>query len=99
MVIVSRCVTLADPVMTTIGTTGFVIRSLLCFDPTLNADLVYIVSTSGLAVVDRFVALVELHVTNWTLALDGLSLGIFGNLFNMRGRSRWSIFEDLVQFR
>ena len=85
--------------MTTIGATGFVIRSLLCFDPTLNADLVYIVSAGSLAIADRFVALVEIHVTDWTLALDGLSLGIVGNLFNMRGWSSWSIFEDLMQFR
>jgi len=85
--------------MTTIGATGFVIRSLLCFDPTLNAGLVYIVSAGSLTIADRFVALVELHVTDWTLALDGLSLRIVGNLFNMRGWSSWSIFEDLMQFR
>ena len=85
--------------MTTVRAAGLVIRSLLCFDPGFNADFVYVVSAGGLAVADRFVALVELHVTDWTLALDGLSLGIFGNLFNMCGRSRRSILEDLMQLR
>ena len=84
--------------MTTVRAAGFLIRSLLRFNPCVNADLVYIVSAGGLAVANHFVALFKLHVTDWTLAIDGLSIGIFGNLFNVRGRSRWSILEDLVQF-
>jgi hypothetical protein len=84
--------------MATIRAASFLIRSLLCSNPCVNADLVYIVSAGSLAIADRFVALFELHVTDWTLALYGLSIGIFGNLFNVRGWSCWSILEYLVQF-
>jgi hypothetical protein len=89
---------LADPVVTTVRAAGLFICFLLCSNPCVNADLVYIVSAGGLAVADLFVAIFELHVTDWTLAIDGLSIGIFGNFFNVRGRSCWSILEDLVQF-
>jgi hypothetical protein len=56
-----------------------------------------VVSAGGLAVADRFISLLELHVTDWAFALDGISLEAFGWRFDICERSCWRGFEDIVK--
>jgi hypothetical protein len=56
-----------------------------------------VISAGGFAVADRLVSLLELHVTNWTFALDGISLEAFGRLSDICERSCWRGFEDIVK--